>query len=247
MQYTVKQLARLAGVSARTLRYYDQIGLLKPASVGENGYRYYGEASLLTLQQILLYRALDLPLAQIKEILGRSDFDVLAALQGHQAQLRKRIAQMERLVGTVERTIQHLKGKEAMSDQQIFEGFSEEQQAAYEQEAMQLYDPETVKASSKRWKSYSAAEKQRILEEGKQVYLRFAQAMPKGPASAEAQACVETWRKHMDYFWTPTIPQLLGLAQGYVSDERFQRNIDRVQAGLSAFILEAVKVYVNNH
>jgi MerR family transcriptional regulator, thiopeptide resistance regulator len=247
MSYTVKQLAQMAGVSARTLHYYDQIGLLKPGSVGENGYRYYGEDSLLKLQQILLYRELDLPLAQIRQIMGRRDFDVLAALEGHKAELLKRIVQMERLIGTVEHTIGHLKGEQAMSDKQIFEGFSEEEQAAYEQEAMRLYDPEIVKASNRRWKAYSEAEKKSILEESKAIYLDYVQAMPKGPASSDAQACVERWRKNMDHFWTPSIPQLLGLAEMYVSDERFLKNINTIHPGLAEFILEAVKVYVKSH
>ena len=81
--FTVRQLSRLAGITPRTLHYYDQIGLLKPSQVGDNGYRYYGEESLLRLQQILLYRELDLPLDRIKKLMGRRDFDVLDALEKH--------------------------------------------------------------------------------------------------------------------------------------------------------------------
>ena len=81
--YTVKQLSRMAGITPRTLHYYDEIGLLKPSRVGDNGYRYYGEEALLRLQQILLYRELDLPLEDIKQIMGRRDFDVLSALERH--------------------------------------------------------------------------------------------------------------------------------------------------------------------
>ena len=243
--FTVKQLSKMAGITPRTLHYYDEIGLLKPSRTGENGYRYYGEPALLRLQQILLYRELDLPLEAIKEIMGRRDFDVLSALEQHKGQLRQRIARLERLVGTVDNTILHLKGKKTMSQKQLFEVFSEEQQAEYEKEAMQMYDPETVKASNRKWKSYSAAEKQRIGEEGNAVYQDFVLAMPKGAASAEAQACVERWRRHMDYFWTPNEAQLLGLANGYNDDPRFKANFDKVHPDLAAFIREAVTVYVN--
>jgi MerR family transcriptional regulator, thiopeptide resistance regulator len=241
---TVKQLARLAGVTPRTLHYYDEIGLLKPTRTGANGYRYYGEDSLLTLQQILLYREVEMPLERIRQIMADRDFDVLAALEHHRTDLVQRAARLERLRATVDNTILHLKGIKEMSKQQFFEGFSDEQQAAYEKEAMQLYDPETVKASAKRWKNYSAAEKQRIGEEGNAVYAGFASAMSKGPASPEAQECVERWRKHMNYFWTPTLDQLMALSEGYIEDPRFKANFDKIHPELAAFVRDAVKVYV---
>ena len=243
--FTVKQLSKMAGITPRTLHYYDEIGLLKPSRVGENGYRYYGDDALLRLQQVLLYRELDLPLEDIKQIMGRRDFDILSALEQHKEQLRKRMARMERLIGTVDETILHLKGKKAMSPKQIFDVFNEEQQAEYEKEAMQMYDPEVVKASYKKWNSYSKAEKQRIGDEGNAVYQDLIQAMPRGAASPEAQACVERWRRHMDYFWTPNLEQLVGLAQGYNNDPRFKANFDKVHPNLAAFMLEAVTVYVN--
>ena len=242
--FTVKQLSKMAGITPRTLHYYDEIGLLKPSRVGANGYRYYGEESLLRLQQILLYRQMDMPLASIQKIMGRRDFDVLNALEGHKQELHKRIAQMERLVITVEDTILHLKGKKEMSQKQLFEAFSEEQQAEYEQEALRLYDPAIVKASNKKWKSYTAADKQRIADEGNAVYQGFLASMPKGPASPEAQAAVKAWRKHMDYFWTPNEEQLLGLADGYNDDPRFKANFDKVDPNLAAFVRQAVKMYL---
>jgi DNA-binding transcriptional MerR regulator len=242
--FTVKKLSRLAGITPRTLHYYDEIGLLKPTRVGDNGYRYYGDEALLRLQQILFFRQLDMPLVSIQSIMGRHDFDVVSALESHKQELRKRIVQMERLVTTVDNTILHLKGKKDMSPKQLFEAFSEEQQAEYEKEAMRMYDPAIVKASNKKWKSYSSAEKQRIADEGNAVYQGFLQAMPKGAASAEARACVEAWRKHMDYFWTPNEEQLLGLANGYNDDPRFKANFDKIDPNLAAFVREAVKAYL---
>jgi DNA-binding transcriptional MerR regulator len=244
--FTVKQLSELAGITPRALHYYDQIGLLKPSKIGDNGYRYYGEDSLLRLQQILLYRELDMPLDHIKEIMGRHDFDVLLALESHKDELRKRVAQMERLISTVDQTISHLKGNQTMSKKQLFEGFSDEQQAAYEKEAMEMYDPAIVKASNQKWKNYTAAEKQRIGDEGNAVYADFVSAIPKGPASSEAQSCVEHWRRHMEYFWVPNDEQLVGLANGYNDDPRFKANFDKIDPRLAAFVLEAVKIYVEN-
>lgn len=242
--FTVKQLSKLAGITPRTLRFYDEIGLLKPTEVGDNGYRFYGEECLLRLQQILFYRELDLPLERIKAIMGSRDYDVLAALEGHKEELRKRLARLRHLTQTVDDTILFLKGQKAMSEKQFFEAFSDEQQAEYEQEAMQMYDPETVKASNRRWKSYTAEQKQRIGEEGNAVYEGFLLAMQEGPASPKAQAVVERWRRHIEYFWTPNEAQLLGLANGYNDDPRFKANFDKIHPDLAAFIREAVKVYV---
>ncbi len=242
--FTVKQLSKMAGVTPRTLHHYDAIGLLRPSRVGRNGYRYYDEQALLRLQQILYYRELDMPLDEIKKIMGRRDFDVLAALQGHREALNRQVGRLNRLIRTVDKTILHLKGEADMSVNDLFRGFTEEEQEKYQREAMEMYDPKTVQDSAKRWKAYSAAEKTRIGEEGKAVYMDMLAAMPKGPASAEAQAAVVRWRKHIEFFWVPNEEQLLGLVDGYNDDPRFRANFDKLSPGLAAFIREAVKVYV---
>jgi hypothetical protein len=113
-----------------------------------------------------------------------------------------------------------------------------------EKEAIKLYDPETVRTSNRKWRAYSAAEKQRILDEGNAVYLELVAAIPAGPASPAAQAGVERWRRHMDNFWTPDPDQLVALAEHYSLDLRFKANFDRIDPRLAAFMGEAVKVYV---
>lgn len=245
--FTVKQLSKLAGVTPRTLHHYDAIGLLKPSRVGDNGYRYYGEDALLRLQQILFYRELDIPLDDIKRIMAESRFDVLGALQGHKDALNKQVSRLNRLINTVDNTINHLKGKDIMSEKQYFEGFTEEEQEKYALEAEQMYDPETVRESNRKWKAYSAAKKEAILQEGKAIYTDMIAAMPKGADSPEAQGIVERWRKHMDYFWTPNLDQLLGLANGYNDDPRFKANFDKMHPQLAEFMRGAVKMYVANH
>ncbi len=242
--YTVKQLSTLAGVTPRTLRHYDQIGLLEPESIGENGYRYYGEPSFLRLQQILFYRELGLPLEAIKKIMGRRDFNVLAALQEHRQGLQKRIQRLQQLIQTVDKTIDHLKGENTMSLKGLFEGFSEEQQEEYARQAEQMYDPEAVRESNRKWKNYSAEKKKSILDEGKQIYVDMIAAMPQGADSLEVQAIVARWRKHMDYFWTPSLDQLLGLATMYGNSPDFKANFDAMNPDLADFMREAVKVYV---
>jgi MerR family transcriptional regulator, thiopeptide resistance regulator len=243
---TVKQLSKLAGVTPRTLHHYDEIGLLKPSRVGENGYRYYGEESLLRLQQILFYRELGIPLEDIKKIIGRRDFDVLGALGSHKDALKKQVTRLNRLIQTVDNTINHLKGNTIMSEKSYFEGFSEEEQEKYAQEAEELYDAESVRESNRKWKGYSAAKKEAIMAEGKAVYTDMIAAMPKGAASADVQAIVERWRRHLEYFWTPNLDQLIGLANGYNDDPRFKANFDQMHPRLAEFMRAAVSVYVSN-
>lgn len=133
-----------------------------------------------------------------------------------------------------------------MSEKSLFEGFSEEEQEKYAAEAEELYGTESVRASMKKWKGYSADEKKRIMEEGSQNYKDMIAAMPRGADSPEAQAIVERWRKHMDYFWTPNLDQLLALANGYYEDPRFKATFDQIHPQLAEFMREAVKVYVAN-
>lgn len=244
MEYTVKQLSRLAGVSVRTLHYYDEIGILKPSSRRSNGYRYYREDALLILQQILFYRELGLSLDDIRRILETPEFDVESALVSHKAALQERITRLEGLIKTVDNTILHLKGKKEMTDKQLFTAFSEEEQEKYALEAEKMYDPEIVRASNRLWKNYTPEKKAQILEEGSQVYRDLVAAMPLGAASPEVQACVERWRRHMDYFWTPSLDQLVLLAENYNYHPGFKANFDKIHPGLAGFMLEAVRIYV---
>jgi MerR family transcriptional regulator, thiopeptide resistance regulator len=133
-----------------------------------------------------------------------------------------------------------------MNPKGLFEGFSEKEQEKYAEEAAQRWDPETVRASNKKWKSYSDAEKKKILAEGNALYTDFAAVMLKSVASKDVQAIVTRWHKHMQYFWSPNDEQLLGLADLYNDDSRFKANYEKVHLGLAEFMREAVKVYVKN-
>src|SRR5262249_46629490 len=124
MAYTVKQVATMSGVSVRTLRFYDETGLLKPASYGANGYRFYEEIQLLILQQILFYRELGFELKQIKQTLDQADFEKVAALQSHREVLLEKLSQTRTLIETIDRTIAHLKGATKMKGEEMFSGFT---------------------------------------------------------------------------------------------------------------------------
>jgi hypothetical protein len=131
-----------------------------------------------------------------------------------------------------------------MSKKQLFAAFSDEEQEKLSKEAQQKYDPAIVKESNRKWKAYSAADKQRIADEGNAVYEAIVAAIPGGADSPEAQAGVDRWRKHMDYFWTPSLDQLAGLADMYNTDARFKANFNQVDPRLAGFMKEAVGIYV---
>jgi len=242
--YTVRQLSSMAGVSARTLRYYDEIDLLPPSSIASNGYRYYDDEALVRLQQILFYRELGFSLDDIRSAMRNPDFNMLAALRQHKKSLRGRVERLEQLIQTVDNTILHLKGQSTMSQKQFFAGFSDEKEREYEAEAARLYDPETVRASARQWNEYTTEQKARIMAEGNAVYADMISAMQKGPASPEAQASVERWRRHLEYFWIPKEEQLLGLVESYNTHPDFIANFENIEPGLNVFIRDAVHIYV---
>lgn len=241
--YTVSQLATVAGVSPRTLRYYDQIGLLQPRRQPGNGYRAYDEPAMLRLQQILFLRELDLSLDEIRTALGRPDFDLVRALEAHRVALRARQERLARLVATVERTLQHLKGELEMEDRQLFEAFDEAKQAEYEEQARQQYGEDQVRESQRRWASYSKEQKEAIGQESNAVYREILAAMPLGPESAPAQAGVAHWHQHLRYFYEPTVEVLLGLGDLYNDQPEFAANFRRIHPNLASFLRQAIQVY----
>ncbi|MBN1964073.1 MAG: MerR family transcriptional regulator [Anaerolineae bacterium] len=244
--YTVKQLAKLAGVSVRTLHYYDEIGLLRPSDVGENGYRHYDDGALLRLQQILFYRELDLKLADIRRLIDDPAFDAVTALRAHRAALDRKMTRLHTLVHTIDTTIEHLTGAIPMSGKQVFQGFSEEQQAEYEKQAMELYDPDIVRDSNRRWKAYGKQKQQAIMAEAGAIYTDFVAAMDEGPGSATVQAIVAHWHENMRNFFEPTPEMLRGLGQHYNSNPDFMANFARFHPDLPAFLEQAITIYVDN-
>jgi DNA-binding transcriptional MerR regulator len=133
MAYTVKQLAKISGVSVRTLHWYDEIGLLKPAFHGANGYRYYEEKQMLNLQQILFFKEVGFDLHNIQKMLSQSDFDNIKALQAHRMILERDIDRKEALITTVDKSLLHLRGEQVMSDKELYQGFDSARQKEYEQ------------------------------------------------------------------------------------------------------------------
>lgn len=246
--YTVKQLSDLAGVSVRTLHYYDEIGLLKPSKVGANGYRYYDDDALLRLQQILFYREIGLELMQIREILDSPDFDLVTALRSHRTVLEQKINRLQNLVSTVDSTIMHLVGGVDMSKKRLFKGFSKEKQKQYEREARLQYGPENVNESVKRWNSYGKKKQEAIMEEGGEIYLDLVKAMKAGKSaqSKTVREILQRWHEHIRYFYEPTLDILRGLGQLYNTDPEFMAFFQRIDPDLPPYLQETISQYVDD-
>jgi len=252
MAYTVKQLGRLAGVSARTLRYYDEIGLLKPARINSSGYRIYGQPEVDRLQQILFYRELGLGLEEIKRLLASPDFDEEKALLSHRAQLLARRAQIDQLIVNVERTLAHRRGVEQMSDKQKFAGFKREQVEANERqygaEIRAKYGDEAVERANNKLLDMSEAAYRTVEQLSADIHKTLAEAFATGdPAGELAQHAADLHRQWLTCYWDRYDPQAhANLAQMYVDDARFTAYYDKDQPGTAAFLRDAIQIYTRN-
>jgi DNA-binding transcriptional MerR regulator len=247
--YTVKQVAELAQVSIRTLHYYDEIGLLSPTEVRQNGYRYYDDDALLRLQQILFYREIGFELQQIKDVLDSPDFDLVSALRSHRTVLQEKAGRLADLVDTVDSTIKHLTGEVTMSDKKrLFKAFSLEQSKEYEREARLQYDPQFVNDSIKRWNDYTLAERTAIMDEGNQVYGEIVEAIEAGlsPQHEDVQALMVRWHEHIKYFYEPTLEIMRGLGMTYANSPDFIANFVKLHPDLPEFMGAAVEQYVDD-
>ena len=247
MRYSINEIARLAGVTTRTLRYYDQIGLLPPAEIGSNGYRYYDKDSLLQLQQILFYRELDVPLNKIQLIMSQPDFNIKNALADHRARLHKRLQRLEALLTTIDQTIVNLQGGMQMAAEDYFEGFDHRQ---YEDEVKHRWgNTAQYDESQKKWASYSQEEKEIIKSEGVRITSAMVSEDPNtSPDDPGVQAAVGEYYAYLNrYFYTCEVGYLRGLADMWAADPRFAINYDRVRPGGAAFLREAVHIYCNEN
>jgi len=247
MAYTVKKLAVMSGVSVRTLHFYDEVGLLKPAFHGANGYRFYEEAQLLTLQQILFYRELGFELKQIKRILGRSDFDKVAALESHRKVLKKNLARTRQLVATIDKTIEHLKGKKKMKSQEMFVGFSPEVQAKHEQYLIDRFGEgmkEGIAQSRQKVKNWTKADWERSGNAFNKICQDVVALMDRKllAESPEVQRVIRRHYEWLKQFWTPTRESYVGHSC-LITDSELRKAYESHHAHLPDFMAEAMKVF----
>lgn len=253
MEYTIQQLASLAGVSTRTLRWYDQKGLLRPGRNAENGYRLYGPAEVDRLQQILFYRALGVELARIGAILDDPSFDRLEALRGHLNALRTERDRIDSLIRTVRQTITAEERKEHMSDQEKFEGLKrklvDQNEADYGPEARSRYGDGPVDEMNRKLMSLTPEQYERWTSLDREIRDRLAAAVRSGadPAGEEGQAIAALHRDWLSCTSKTVSPEMhAGLADLYVQDERFTAYYDRDTGGCAAFLRQAVHLWLKH-
>jgi DNA-binding transcriptional MerR regulator len=211
MAYTVKQLAKLAQVSVRTLHHYDAIGLLKPARVEANGYRQYGEAELLKLQQILFFRELDFPLGEIKRILNAPDFDMKAALADQKEMLALKRKRLTGLLKTIDQTLLKLNQKITMNDQDLYSSFDSGEMNKYAEEAKQRWGhTEAYRQSQERTKKYTKEDWARIAKENDDLMKEIVAVSDHNPASPEVQKLMSRHYDGLRRFYEPALEMYRG-------------------------------------
>jgi len=251
MEYSINKLSKLAGISTRTLRYYDEIGLLKPKRISSSGYRIYGKDEVELLQHILFFKELGFDLQTIKQIIADPNFDKKQALLSHREKLLERQKQIEMLIQNVNKTLDNLERRTEMTDTERFMGFKKEKlnenDQKYGEEIRNKYGDETVKKANQKFMNLTEEEfleqeqlSQTILETLKAAYKTG------DPNSELAQSCAKMHKKWLMYFWDHYSPEMhANLAKMYVDDERFTAFYDKEQPGLAKFLCEAIQIYTN--
>ena len=248
--YTIGKLARLAGVTTRTLRYYDQIGLLRPSKTSEAGYRQYGKEQVDALQQILFYRALGVGPEEIRRIMQSPDFDAQAALEKHLSELVERRGQLDALIDTVAFTLKAKKEGIDMTDADKFEGFKQklidDNEWQYGEEVRERYGDEAMDQSNAKLMGMTPAQYTRMEALVVQVNGALKAAMASGDVQgAEATHLCKLHKEWLMCSWSSYSAKAhRGLAQMYVDDERFAAYYDSVAPCAAVFLRDALLAFL---
>jgi len=248
MGRTVGEVAKLAHVSVRTLHHYDSIGLLVPSERSESGYRLYGEADLEKLQQVLFFRELGFGLDQITQIMRDPTFDRREALEMQRRMLADKTAQLQHMIEAVDAAIDSMERGVTMDEKDRFEVFGEFDPAEYEAEARERWgETDAYKESAHRTARYTKDDWKRIMAQQKAVTDGYVQRMEAGDAP-DSPAVFEVVERHLasitDNFYTLPGEMFGDLADMWVTDQRFTKNIDKAKPGLAQFQHDAVKAWV---
>lgn len=253
MEYTVHKLSQIAGISERTLRYYDQIGLLKPSKINSSGYRIYGSNEIDLLQQILFYKELGVDLETIKDIITNPKFDATKSLKEHLLKLEQNKVNLEVLINNVKKTILSKNGGDIMSDEEKFQGFKnkmiEENEEKYGEEIREKYGDEEVNSSNQKVKNMSKEDYDKVqklsLEFNETLKLAFKQGDPTSDLAMKACKLHKEW---LTYFWNSYSKEAhKGIAQMYVDDQRFTKYYDKIALGSAVFLRDAINYYLENN
>jgi len=250
--HTVSEVARLSGVSVRTLHHYDEIGLLKPGSVGANGYRYYGREELLRLQQILFHRELGFPLERIRAVLDDPGFDRRAALRSHREHLAAQARRYRDLVRTLDRTLAELEGETDVNEKAMFKGFDPETQARHESWLADRYGEgirTQIDDTKARMKDWGQSDYDALQAEVEDIEAGIAQAMLQGlPADSESVGRVigrlhawvaRSWKQ------PPTAEAFKGLGRLYQDNPEFRARYEARASGLTDYLAAAMDAFAD--
>lgn len=242
---SISALAKAAGISTRTLRFYESAGLLIPKARNSSGQRLYDADQKLILQQILFYRDLDLSLSEIKQIINDPNFDIEEALNRHKQKLEQRIADTKQLLTTIDKTILFINKKTMLTDEELYKGLSKKEIAAIKEEVNQKYDPKIVAESNRRVKGYSKEQWAKIQEEAEDIYTQLAKLKLAGisPDAPEAQAQIDRHFQQMQNFYTVTKEMYRNLGEMYISDPRFTEFYEKRATGLAEWVHSAINEY----
>lgn len=250
MEYSIKELSEIAGISARTLRYYDKIGLLKPAYIRESGYRYYDGKELELLQQILFYKERGMRLEEISEILYGGDFDVMAALYSHLEELERQQARINRMITTVKKTIASMKGEIVMSNEEKFESFKEDiiekNEEMYGEEIRSKYGNEKVEAANQKMLNMSKEDYEHFQALGEEIKqsLKTAVRAAENPKEESGKKITGLHKEWLHMTWKQYTPEAhRGIAQMYEADSRFTQYYDEEVPGCTRFLKEAINYW----
>lgn len=245
MAMRVKEVARLAGVSVRTLHHYDAICLLTAREISPAGYRLYSEGDLDRLQQILFYKELGFSLSKIKEIMQNPAFDRAKALMGQKELMLERKDRLDKILATLEKTIQQAKGEIRLSTTEKFEGF-DFRHNPYEKEARKRWGNRAVDDSNEKIAKLSPEEVKDMGDRMNAIYWELAAVREESPQSKKAQEAIGKWYTFLNAMGSYSPEAFEGLGQMYVQDARFTKNIDQFGDGLSKFMCEAMAVYAQH-
>ncbi|SOC18183.1 DNA-binding transcriptional MerR regulator [Ureibacillus xyleni] len=253
MEYTISKLAKLANVSTRTLRYYDEINLLKPARINSSGYRIYGQNEVDRLQQILFFKELDVDLDTILSIMNNPNFDKQTALQNHYSQLVDERNRLNQLIETIEKTMKHERGEIQMSNQEKFEAFKNklvtENEEKYGEEIRGKYGVQVVDASNKKFKGMSEEDYAALEKLGNEILDLLPKAVATGdPTSDIAQQLAAKHKEWLTFTWPSYSKEAhAGLADMYVADERFKAYYDKAVDGGTEFLRDAIHIFIKGN
>lgn len=243
MKRSISELAKLAGVSVRTLHYYDEIGLLVPSEIiSETGYRYYNEESLETLQQILFFKELDFPLKEIGQIMGASDYNKEEALKRQREMLILKRKRLDKLIGLLNA---NLKGDTTMSLNEFDTTQIDEAREKYAQEVKEKWGHTSAyKQSQKKTSDYSKEDWEKIDSQMDDLLKQFAKCLGDNPANENVQSLVGQWQEYItNTYYDCTKEVLACLGQMYVTDQRFTKNMDKYSNGTAKLISDAIAIY----